>query len=755
MKLPGKKLRKTDLSHIEKSETLALDLFSQYVSNHATSKYAIPVACVLIGLMLVQFRPLTPCVIWVALSIMAAVAFTLSSMYFERLRDRGADRKAIRASIGLIVVSRMAFILLWCSISIWGWSAETPESFFVIITVLLSTLAMNASQSGPVLRLYFMEALPKFLAVIYMSYVAYESVNLAELGAIGAVTAMLFFTKIAFSINKSTRMILAQKHALAIANEEVQQASKAKSEFLATMSHEVRTPLNGVLGIVSLMKDTNLTREQEDYVETIRHSGETLLAMLNDILDFSKIEAGHMDIEKVPFDLSQTVKSVFNLMMSRAMEKRIGFHVDVAPDVPACIVSDPTRLRQVLLNLISNAIKFTDAGQVTLKITMLDKQTLDNGGEIVRLRFAVSDTGIGVPVEAQEKLFKQFVQVDSSISRRFGGTGLGLSICQRIVELLDGGIDFESQPGKGSTFWFDIPAEVAIGYDSAMSSSTDKSENIPLLRPLRILLAEDNKTNQKVAIGILKKYGHHIDVAEDGMQAIEAVQEKNYDVILMDMQMPVVDGLQATQQIRKISDFHAKLPIIALTANALNGDHERCVAAGMNDHIAKPIRPAALFRALAIHLPHKVVYWEENNGQPNLSDMPATGAPPLKPAILSAPKPPTIDLSHIRELERTLGSEFVGSFIDESLAEIEALSESMSRYFAEKDERQLQESSHNMKSLSALVGMRDVSHLAEGIELCCIQGRIEETSSLFERFRERLEPDIMALRRTYCTGQAA
>ena len=372
-----------------------------------------------------------------------------------------------------------------------------------------------------------------------------------------------------------------------------ERANQAKSEFLATMSHEIRSPMNGMLGMMGLLVDTPLSQEQRYLVQTARDSGHILLTVVNDILDYTKIEGGAIEIEAIDFNLPSIVKGSISLHNLIASEKGLSVDVESSPDTPQWICGDPTRLRQVLFNLLGNAIKFTERGNVQLSCA---PQAVDDGG--LELRFEVRDTGIGLSEEACGKLFTRFTQVDSSTTRRYGGTGLGLAICKSLVELMGGRIGCTSIPGFGSTFWFTIRCTRGHAPGLTETSKTGGLQAVPS-KKLRVLVAEDNPINQKLVSMILHRAGHMADLVGNGVEAIEAIKRCPYDVVLMDMQMPVMDGQTATATIRKIAGPSAHIPIIALTANIMPQHRVQCIASGMNCVLAKPIDADVLLATIA------------------------------------------------------------------------------------------------------------------------------------------------------------
>jgi len=526
----------------------------------------------LVGALLLRNFGVTAAAAWGAANV--ALEGWLLSCQIRFNPSKGRKASAL-TRLGTIA----AFSGVWSTMAGFAWVNGSQGMKFAALVVLFGLLIEAVKYAG-LSRAAFVFLAPFPIAALIISPIAFGGFQGAELAFV--VAALMGFC--AYIVN-AARLMRANAQALEQAQAEAQAANLAKSAFLAMMSHELRTPMNGVMGMAHALASTRLDRRQTDYLDTIVQSGDGLMAILNDILDLSKIEAGKLELESVSFDVVELGRQSHRLWVETALAKDVALTLEIDPTTPTWLAGDPVRVRQVLLNLVANAVKFTLEGSVRIAIRPSDHGDLE---------IAVSDTGIGISAEQQARLFQPFAQGEASITRRFGGSGLGLSICHHLVTLMDGEITVTSRPDAGSTFTVTLPLAAAVP-----PAAFPPAPRASGLEGRRILVVDDNRVNQRVARALLEAVGAVVVTADDGRQGLERLADDGFDLVLMDVHMPTMDGIEALTRLRAGEAGPADIPVIALTADGMSGEAERLVSLGFDGVQSKPIQPADLLRAVA------------------------------------------------------------------------------------------------------------------------------------------------------------
>lgn len=654
-----------------------------------------------IGGVITLSQPVWEAGLWVAFGLgISAMGRLLYSYYLAQPQPLSESKYKIWLYI--IIAHRVIIGVVLCSLVLWAWNPDFPAVNLMLVLLVALQIPLSAMSGGVVLQVFYTEQTFSCAAVAYGAWLLTSQWGHSEV-MLPVAFYLLASMTFPIRVNQSMREMLKLQYGFQEATVAAQAASKAKGSFLSTMSHEIRTPLNSIIGMNALLLDSPLTAEQNKCAMAAKNAGTHLLHLINDILDFSKLEADRIELEMVDFDLLVELESAISIIGVDAHAKGIELTYEVAGGTPTYLRGDISRARQVLFNLVSNAVKFTERGSVRLVIAKHDNAT-DPGPNRVILRADVIDTGIGIDREKIPLLFNDFTQADTSTTRRYDGTGLGLAISKRLVELMSGAIGVESTPGVGSRFWFTLPLETPermdlvnpVREDMASSASDD-------MQMTHILVAEDNPSNQLLIGMLLEKLKCTHVIVPNGKEAVDAISNGGqFDLILMDMQMPVMNGIDATIAIRALPGMKGKLPIIALTADAMNGVREHVLNAGMNDYLTKPIDVSALRKA--------IIHWG------NIGRQQSQAAAEAPPEVNAAASVSLIDETVLNAMTEVLGEMKTSELLMEFWPTVEKQLREMRDALGAQDRQRVLALAHEMKGSAGNFGGLRISQVAAQLE---------------------------------------
>ena len=696
------------------------DLFHIYIRNHLSVFY-LPVLIAGIVLWLrfyLQGYPGQQEIIagGFLLSVSAIFLFFERRFFKSILVDKD-DVDGISFQVIKAILFKALYMVPWLMLIFWPYQTDYMLDHILGFIFVFGAIGLYVAISSPCFVLFITDV---FIQVAAASIILF--LNLDSIETIYIFSALVLFTLYALFIgrrlNKTSKELVHTNFKLIEAASEAKNANMAKSDFLSMISHEIRTPMHGIISTVEHLTETNLSEQQKESLNVVSRCSETLLNMLNNILDISKIEAKKTEIEYVVFNLRTVIQDSVNIIKHSVAEKGLELKFDIDEGVPNYIKSDQVKIQQILLNLLSNAIKFTDSGSVTVKAF------LARGKKNIRIE--VVDTGIGISLENQKKLFSRFTQADVSVTRHYGGTGLGLSIAKNFLNLMGGDIGVESYEGKGSNFWFEFPCRESVS-NAAVDSDGNDVINLP--ENLFVLVADDNEINQRSVERILLYQECHVTMVENGKEALEKIGLHPFDIILMDMNMPVMDGIEATRALKSMDDPKINsIPVVGLTASTDEESIRRFYESGIVDHITKPFKKYEFLKTIAINL--------SSEEKEKLSGKKESRKQHSSEVIL-------VKLEEIRD---DFGDDFFFSFVEDSLTEIERLIEEIKHAYRESSYEVMYQSAHDLCAVSGNIGMAGTQKLAKKLELASLHKNIEEASSHYSELENVSDDEISSVK---------